>query len=197
MSKNRLDEKEMHRQKQKDENEPNEKELRHQKQEKEYKANIAKLSKEEKMVIEKLWKAYTKARIEFEHDYNLFSGITTDFQQQLSFLLKMKKTTAEKVAGEIGIEAKTLSRYRHGRNAPSMQVLIAICMVLNLDIKQSTVLLTSLGFCFLGTSKEHYAYMRLIENHRGASIVECNKILTGLHIDKKYHLYPRKAPQNK
>jgi hypothetical protein len=40
---------------------------------------------------------------------------------------------------------------------------------------------------------EFGAYMRLIEQHRGASIAECNEILTGLHIDKKYQLYPRKA----
>lgn len=172
-----------------------EKTKRHEGLSKEYVASVEKLEDSEKKEIKALWTQYTTARMEFERDYSLFSDMTTDFQQQLRILLKAKGKTALEIAEEVGISPKTLSRYNHGAHAPSMPTLIAICMALGLDIKQSTALLTTLGFCFLGTSREHYAYMRLIEQHRGASIEECNRILTGLHIDKKYQLYPRKAKQ--
>lgn len=141
----------------------------------------------------RLWNEYTAERKQFEADYNLFSGITTDFQEQLNRLIKAKKKTGEEVAAKVGISAKTLSHYRHGRYAPSMQTLMSICMVLGLDIKQSTALLTSLGFCFLGTSREHYAYLYLLDKYRGASLEKCNEVLTGLEIDYRYQLHPRKV----
>lgn len=102
------------------------------------------------------------------------------------------KLTVENIAAEVGIEPETLSHYNNGHRAPSMNTLMAICIVMRLDIKQTTALLASLGFCFLGCSREHYAYMYLLENHRGKTIQECNEILLGLKIDKKHLLLPRK-----
>lgn len=141
----------------------------------------------------RLWHEYAKEREAFEDDYNIFSGITTDFQEQLRILMKKKNKTAEKVAEKVGISPKTLSQYRNGRYAPSMQTLMSICMVLELDIKQSTALLTSLGFCFLGTSKEHYAYLYLLDKYRKASLEKCNEVLTGLGVDYRHQLHPRKT----
>lgn len=100
--------------------------------------------------------------------------------------------TENNIAKEVGIEERTLSSYSNGHRAPSMNTLIAICIVMRLDIKQATALLASLGVCFSGCSKEHYAYMYLLENHRGKTIKECNEILLGLGVDKQYLLHPRK-----
>ena len=161
------------------------------------------LSSEQKQEMEKLWRDYVEARNKFEQDYNIFSGQVTSFQEQLDYLIdayninhsdKMSKAT---IARAIGISEQTLSLYSSGHHAPSMNTLIAICIVLKLDIKQASALLTSLGFCFLGTRREHYAYMYLLENCRGKSIEDCNKILTGLYIEEKYQLYPRKKKEQK
>lgn len=145
--------------------------------------------------MEKRWKRYSKARQDFEHRYNLFSGMTTDFREQLSLVMKVEDVTFEELAEKIGVSSKTISRYNSGHNAPSMQMLVAICIALHLDTKQSTALLASLGRCFQSTRKEDYAYMYLIENHSGKSIEECNCILSDLGISKSFWLYPRTRRQ--
>ena len=156
---------------------------------------------EEKSARE-LWDKYAEARAEFEKEYNIFSGQTTDFQEQLRYLIDAKNATEnstitfESLAADIGISVKTLSRYNNGHYAPSINVLVMICISLKLDLKQSTALATSLGICFQGTNRAHYAYMYLLEKHRGETIAECNKILTGLHISKRDQLYPRSKTAN-
>lgn len=160
------------------------------------------MSKDE---IEELWKKYADARKKFEEDYNLYSGQVTDFQEQLRYLLDEKnkvekkkedKLTLAKLAQKLGINERTLGSYNAGRCAPSINTLMMICMILGLDINQASALLGSLGFTFMGTRREHYAYMYLLMKHRGKPIEECNKILTGLHIDEKYQLRPRKKIDN-
>ena len=170
--------------------------------------------------LRELREKYEQARKAFEEDYNIFSGQVTDFQKQIKYLMKKKnkireeklladgtdpdnlsdndrrkygiELTVENIAYEVGIGVRTLSSYNNGHRAPSMNTLIAICIVMRLDIKQATALLASLGVCFSGCSKEHYAYMYLLENHRGKTIKECNEILLGLGVDKQYLLHPRK-----
>lgn len=144
--------------------------------------------------MKRLWEKYSDERQKFEYRYNLFSGMTTNFKEQLGLAMKVNGVTFEELAEKIGVSAKTVRRYNDGHNAPSMQMLVAICIALHLDTKQSTSLLATLGRCFQGTRKEDYAYMYLIEQHSGKSIDECNKILVDLNIDKKHRLYPRKEP---
>lgn len=141
--------------------------------------------------MKKRWERYSAERQEFEYKYNLFTGMTTNFQEQLKLAMKVRGVTYQDLAEEIGISVRTITRYNDGHNAPSMQMLIAVCIALHLDTKQATALLSSLGRCFLGTKKEDYAYMYLIEKHSGKSIDECNKILADLGIEKKHRLYPR------
>lgn len=145
--------------------------------------------------MKKRWERYSAERQEFEYKYNLFTGMTTSFQEQLKLAMDVKDMTYEKLADKIGVSVRTITRYKDGHNAPSIQMLVAICIVLNLDTKQATALLSSLGRCFLGTKKEDYAYMYLIENHSGKTIDECNEILADLNISKKYRLYPRGRKQ--
>lgn len=157
-----------------------------------------KLNEQEKAELKELWRKYEKARKEFEKEFNIFSGQVTTFQEQLQYLITVKNDldgtdwTKTSLAREAGISPKTIVRYTSGHFAPSMSTLMSICIILQLDIPQATALLTSLGFCFLGTRREHYAYMYLLQNCKGKSIDECNEILTGLHIDPKYHLTSKK-----
>lgn len=147
--------------------------------------------------MKKRWYRYTDARQDFEQRYNLFCGMTTSFQEQLELVMKVEGMTFEKLAEKIGVSPKTIVRYNGGHYAPSMQMLVAICISLNLDTKQSTALLASLGRCFQSTRKEDYAYMYLIENHRGKTIEQCNSILKDLGIDERFWLYPRTRPKDK
>lgn len=148
-------------------------------------------AKEEQARIDKLQRQYKAEREAFLDDYRLYSEMEMEFQEKLAIILEKKKITADKLAERVGIASETLSRYRSG-NGPSFEVLVAICVALGLDIKQSTALFSSLGYSFLGTSKEHYAYAYLIENHSGKTAGQCNEVLTGLGISVDYHLYPHR-----
>lgn len=149
------------------------------------------VAKEEKERINKLRETYKKERENFQAEYDLYSKTEMDFQKKLTIILEQREKTAEELAEDVGIEPETLSRYRNG-NGPSFEVLVAICIALELDIKQSAALFSSLGYSFLGTSKEHYAYAYLIEKHSGEKISKCNEILTGLGIDIDDQLYPHR-----
>jgi len=145
---------------------------------------------EEKNRIKALQEEYREEYKLFQTDYDAYRDTVLDFQKKLSVFMKKAQKTAEKIAEEVGIQPETLSRYRNGVKAPGIETLVAICVALHLDIKQSQELFNSLGYSFLGTSKEHYAYIYLIEKHRGKSVSQCNEILTGLGIDIDFQLYP-------
>ena len=145
---------------------------------------------EEKNRVIALKEKYKEECKSFLDDYDTYKESVLDFQKKLSVFMKKAKKTAHNIAEEVGIQPETLSRYRTGVKAPGIETLVAICVALHLDIKQSQELFNSLGYSFLGTSKEHYAYIYLIEKHRGKSVSQCNEILTGLGIDIDFQLYP-------
>lgn len=130
---------------------------------------------------------------QFEADYQTTSSITSSFQDILRGLMIRKDITIEQLADQVGLNPRTIGRYREGTYAPGLQVVIAICMVLNLDIKQSYELMGGLGLSLFGSRKEHCAYLYLLQNYRGSSISRCNSILRSLGIDEAYLLYSRKA----
>lgn len=136
---------------------------------------------------------YEKDRNQFEADYETTSSITSSFQEILKKLMEQKHTTIEQLAEQVGLNPRTIGRYREGIYAPGLQVVIAFCMVLNLDLRQSYELIRGLGLSLFGSRREHYAYLYLLQNYRGASIQKCNEILRSLGIDEAYLLYSRKA----
>lgn len=136
---------------------------------------------------------YEKGREQFEADYKTTSSITSSFQEILKKLMEQKHTTIEQLAEQVGLNPRTIGRYREGTYAPGLQVVIAICMVLNLDIKQSYELMGELGLSLFGSRKEHCAYLYLLQNYRGSSISRCNTILRSLGISEAYLLYSRKS----
>lgn len=146
---------------------------------------------EEKNRINELQRKYRKEYESFQDDYDTYRDTVLDFQNKITVFMKKAGKTAQNLAEEVGIATETISRYRNGK-APKIQTLVAICVALNLDVKQSQELFNSLGYSFLGTSKEHYAYIYLIEKHRGKSVSQCNEILTGLGIDIDFQLYPNR-----
>ncbi len=136
---------------------------------------------------------YAADQKRFEEDFAVTSAITSTFQTLLKELMSLKGMTIEQLADEVGINARTIGRYREGTYAPGLQVAVAICMVLELDVRQATELVTSLGLSLLGTRREHCAYLYLLQNYRGSSISRCNAILRSLKIGEAYLLYSRKA----
>lgn len=148
--------------------------------------------------IEALREKYENDREVFKADYKLYAETEIDFQERLSNIIKEKKKTSkgvpitqEYIAEQVGISPTTLSNYKKNKG-PSFNVLVAICIAMELDMKQSASLFSSLGYSFLGTSREQYAYAYLIENHRGKTVAECNNILVALDIGVEYLLYPNR-----
>lgn len=136
---------------------------------------------------------YEKGREQFEADYKTTCGITMSFIDILKKLMTDTGSTVDLLAEKTGLNPRTIKRYRAGTYAPGLQVAIAFCMVLNLDLRQSYELIRGLGLSLFGSRREHYAYLYLLQNYRGASIQKCNEILRSLGIDEAYLLYSRKA----
>ncbi len=132
-------------------------------------------------------------RNQFETDYKTTCSITSSFQDILKKLMEQKNMTIERLAEQVGLNPRTIGRYREGTYAPGLQVVIAICMVMNLDIKQSYELMGGLGLSLFGSREEHCAYLYLLQNFRGSPVSRCNEILRSLGISKAYLLYSRKA----
>ena len=68
---------------------------------------------------------------------------------------------------------------------PSLETVITLCMVYNLDIQMAETLLMTLGVTFKKTDKKHNAYSLLLTKHRGKNIYECNEILEQLGVERK------------
>lgn len=136
---------------------------------------------------------YLSDRKNFEEDYAVTSAITSTFQKLLKELMSLKGMTIEELAHEVGINSRTIGRYRGGTYAPGLQVAVAICMALKLDVRQATELITSLGLSLLGTRRENCAYLYLLQHYQGVTITEANQILRSLGVGEAYLLYSRKA----
>ncbi len=153
--------------------------------------NNGSLNEIEKREAEKLWNSYSEARKEFEKEFNVYTGQSVDFQSQLDILLKARDMNRNSLALEIDIPPATLSRYKQGHFCPSLNVVMMICMALDLDLGQAMLLLGSLGRTLLSSCKEHYMYIYLLTNHKGMEIDKCNKLLKEFGIEEKYWLVPR------
>ncbi len=136
---------------------------------------------------------YAADQKRFEEDYAVTSAITSTFQTLLKELMSLKGMTIEQLADEVGINARTIGRYREGTYAPGLQVAVAICMALKLDVRQATELVTRLGLSLLGTRRESYAYLYVLQHYQGVKISEANLILRCLGVGEAYLLYSRKA----
>ena len=71
---------------------------------------------------------------------------------------------------------------------PSLTTFMTLCKVYDLNSSLAKVLRSSYGYDFNPNSREHQAYIYLLDNCRGASLSYCNSVLKSLGIEKKYYL---------
>lgn len=164
----------------------------------------------------RLWKLHTSSKETFDKNFEIFTKKAYSFQTLLDSSIKDKNLTYDLVAYAIDIDVRTLRGYKAGRTAPSIQTLVSICIVLDLDAQQAAPLFLSLGFCLSGNRPDLYAYTRLlnennsvysrlvqtqndkndkvtVQNMLRAKIKKCNILLTEWGIDEQFHLKPRKS----
>ena len=105
---------------------------------------------------------------------------TATFGNVLSAVMVTSKTTNEKLAEKIGVDDKTISRYRNdGVDNIPLENIIKICLVLALPPLLSRILIERSSHT-LSTSEKHLHYSLLLELFSGASTDECNQFLEGI-----------------
>jgi len=104
------------------------------------------------------------------------------FQEQFKKLCKRnKEINAKNFADRTGYSVQRFYRMNNGATT-SMETFVAFCIAFEIDIKNATKLLRSLGITFKPTDVAHCAYSYLISECVGKSLLECNEILKELGI---------------
>ncbi len=125
----------------------------------------------------------------YNKNFNYTSNTEDTYEIRIEKLIDEYKITEEKFKTKTGLDHMSYIRFRTGK-IPSLQKLIAICVVFEIDIQTLIGLLRSLGRTFKLTDPKHYAYYKLVEDYKGRTIPECNELLKKIGITQKKDLLP-------
>lgn len=89
-----------------------------------------------------------------------------------------------------GLGPSTYDRIKSGRDdwVPLLRTFMTLCMVYQLNITMVRELRHSYGYDFNPKNRVHQAYVYLLVNCRGKSLMYCNKVLETLGIEEKHYL---------
>lgn len=137
---------------------------------------------------------------QFERDFANSTKYNKSFTEMIGEVLEGE--TYMSFAEKTKLCANQLYRLRKRvdeKDPPQRNTLISVCVAYDLDLMMTLALLNSLGLDFNRFNKRDYAYTFLLTRCRGKSIDECNEILKGLGIEKRYWLgaYARKTRNKK
>lgn len=106
------------------------------------------------------------------------------FAQLLKYYMKDRNTTQEKLAEEINVSTKTISRLVNDEHRPKLKTIVAICVALTLYPHESNKLIASAGYKWNLYSQEDKAYHYIISCLYKCSLDECNQLLERLNLKK-------------
>ena len=122
------------------------------------------------------WQAF------IEPDYAV-SRQGESFPETLSrYIIEMQKyynIKQKDISDETGIESSLITKYKHGRQKPTIYAIILLSLAMKLAPERSTHLLTAAGFA-LNDSKEHRIYKLFLQGcafGEEYSIENCNELL--------------------
>lgn len=121
----------------------------------------------------------------FNDDFELGCSMVHSFSEILKILMKKKHITIEQMAEEAGVNPRTIGRYLQGSSTPNLRIAVTICVVLKLDLMQSEIFLGALGLKLRLTERADCAYAKLLSEHRGLTVQECNRLLCSYGLEEK------------
>lgn len=95
------------------------------------------------------------------------------FGEVLTHYMDRNNFTVEELAERIGIQGKTIQRYRNDKSSPKKRYIIGMCVLLKLNEYESIHLLGSAGYTLSG-SMEDYLYNFMIKFASQLEINDCN-----------------------
>ena len=157
--------------------------------------------KSKTMTIEDAQAALKKIYIELP-------AVQKSFGETVEDIMRQKKLT-KKWGNRVILDAKRaadlteLNEYIFRRNmyknncVIDMGLIISLAVGFELDLISTQRLLQAAGLDFRLENPEHIAYLFLLDQCKGMSVVECNEILTSLGIPETKLLGSRERPRKK
>lgn len=160
---------------------------------------------EERQREEKLKKAFDVYE-SFQSDFDYTSRHTKSYAQRMWEIIEDEKVcyldhkSGKQITAFIrnrdhfsevtGLSPSTYDRIKRGSDdwVPSLTTFMTLCMVYQLNITMVKELRRSYGYDFNPRNRVHQAYVYLLVNCRGKSLMYCNKVLKSLKIESKYYL---------
>ena len=126
---------------------------------------------------------------EFKRDYDNSKKYNKSFQEIVREILEGE--TYLSFEEKTGLSPNMFYRIKSQideKDPPQRNTLFSLCVGYNLDLLTAQTLLRSLGLEFNRRNTRDYAYAFLLTRCRGKDVDECNEILEGLGLEKKYYL---------
>ena len=124
-------------------------------------------------------------RQQFDKKHEHIKKYKKSFHELFLLLIKDKHINSSIFCDKTLLSPMTYSRYKRGKQYPSMRAIITMAIAFDLDMPMVETLLLSAGYAFDLNNKVHYAYQTLVKDYQGKSIYECNDYLAALGIEKK------------
>lgn len=160
------------------------------------------MTQQQKEKLEKAFDVYES----FQRDFDRTGRHTQSFAQRMREIMESDKvtyldhTSGKSVTAFIrdrnhfakvtGLGPSTYDRIKRGTDdwVPKLTTFVTLCMVYQLNITMVRELRNSYGYDFNPKNRVHQAYVYLLVECRGKSLMYCNKVLKVLDIEEKHYL---------
>lgn len=160
------------------------------------------MTQQQKEKLEKAFDVYQS----FQSDFDRIGRHTQSFAQRMWEIMENDKATYfDPTKGKFitafirdrnhfeevtGLGSSTYDRIKRGVDdwVPKLTTFMTLCMVYQLNITMVRELRHSYGYDFNPKNRVHQAYVYLLVECRGKSLMYCNKVLEVLEIEEKHYL---------
>lgn len=160
------------------------------------------MTREQKEKLEKAFDVYES----FQSDFDRTGRHTRSFAQRMWEIMESDEVTyfdvtsgksvtafirgRDHFARVTGLSPSTYDRIKRGVDdwVPKLTTFMTLCIVYGLNMAMVSDLRHSYGYDFNPKDRVHQAYVYLLVNCRGKSLMYCNKVLEVFGIEKKYYL---------
>ena len=129
---------------------------------------------------------------DFEKSFNEDTEVREKFKDIFNRLVEQKHITAVEFEDKVHLNEKTFRRWKNGEKEPKMKNFVTFCIVYEIDYALANDMMNTLEISFILTNRVHFAYYNLMKNFKycieDEKLIECNKLLDRLSIDKVYWL---------
>jgi len=130
---------------------------------------------------------------QFEADFEIAKKINVSYRKIMRGIISDYNITVDKFMRKTHLSKSTYYNLVEGKRKPAIETIVAFAVVFGISLRNIETLLRAFGLGFEHKNIVHHAYTRLIEQHSGKTITECNQILNKIGIEPAFWL---KDPYN-